>query len=447
MKKVLILGAGLVAKPMVEYLLERSIQVTIASRTKAKADELIKGHRHGIARAWTVDDTETLKKMIRENDLVVSLLPYAHHVMVAKCCIEFRKDMVTTSYVKPEMQALDKDARKAGIFLLNEIGVDPGIDHMSAMRIIDHVHKKGGQILEFYSITGALPAPESADNPFRYKFSWSPKGVVMAGNNDGKYLRNGKMVEIPTEELFRKTFRVEFPGIGMLEVYANRDSISYIDIYGIPEVKTIYRGTFRYPGWCETIDVMKKLRLIVYDKMTMENMTYAGMVAALAGVDAKGNVKDNVAKKLGMDTGAYALSAIEWLGLFSNNIIGRKEDSPFEVTSDLMIEKMALGEHERDMIVMQHTFLAGYPDKTREVIVSRMLDYGTPATNTSIARTVSLPAAIAVKKILEKKMNFTGVYRPTLPDIYNPVLDELETLGIRMTEEHGLPESKNIQLS
>lgn len=446
MKKVLILGAGLVARPMVEYLLERGISVTVASRTRSRADEMIKGYRNGLAVAWTVDDTDKLQEMVSSHDMVVSLLPYVHHIVVAETCIRCKKNMVTTSYVKPEMQALDEAARRAGIIILNEIGVDPGIDHMSAMKIIDQVHHKGGKILEFYSITGALPAPEAADNPFRYKFSWSPRGVIMAGNNDGKYLKDGKTVNIPTERLFRNPSSVDFPGIGTLEFYPNRDAVSYIDIYGIPEVLTMYRGTFRLPGWCETIDVMKQLKLISYDKIPLTGRTYAGMVAQLCGFSDATGIREKVAAKLNISPDAHALKALQWLGMFDDTPVGREEDSPFEVTSDLMIRKMELGRNEHDMIVMQHTFVAGFDDGRKEVIISRLLDFGTPATNTSVARTVSLPAAIAVRMILDGDIGLKGVHRPTLPAIYHPVLDELLELGITLTEEHGLPESAGIKL-
>ena len=444
MKKVLILGAGLVVRPIVKHLLNKGIRVTVATRTKSKAEEMIAGHHNGTAVAWTVDDEETLSHMVADHDLTVSLLPYLHHLLVARYCLLHKKNMVTTSYVKPEMQALDAEAKTAGIIILNELGLDPGIDHMSAMRIIDHVHHRGGKIEAFYSICGALPAPEAAGNPFKYKFSWSPKGVVMAGNNDGKYLKNGAEVYVPTQELFKNPLSVNFPGVGDLEVYPNRDSISYIDIYGIPEVKTIQRGTFRYKGWCETLHVMKQLNLISYDKMPLEGKTYAGFMAMLIGADNSSGIRGKVAAHLGLPVDAYALDAMEWLGLFSETPVNRSEDSPYEVTSDLMIAKMELGQTERDMVVMQHTFVAAYPDGNREVIRSRMLDFGTPATDTSVARTVALPAAIGVEMILGGQIVEKGVFRPVLPGIYNPILDELEKLDIRMVEEYGLPLSESI---
>lgn len=445
MKNVLILGSGLVARPIIQYLLGQGYAVTVASNTPDRSAELIAGHPNGISVAWEAGDDSTLEKLIASHDIVVSLLPYVFHVMVAKHCIAHRTNMVTTSYVKPEMRQLDQAAKDAGVIILNEIGLDPGIDHMSAMRIIDHVHEKEGAILEFYSICGALPAPEAADNPFRYKFSWSPKGVVLAGNNDAMYLRNGKVVELPTRELFRNPFRVEFPEVGELEVYPNRDSLAYQEIYGIPETRTLFRGTFRYKGWCETLDALKSLRMISPETYDMTGMTYADLLRKQIGTPEKsGPLSAAIAGYLGIPEDSVAIEAMQWLGLFDETPMNRGNDSTFEVTSDLMIDKMSLGLTERDMVVMQHTFLAGYSDGRKEVIRSRMLDFGSLATDTSVARTVALPAAIGVEMILAGEIAVKGVHIPVIPEIYNPVLNRLETLGIRMVEEFGLPLSEMI---
>jgi saccharopine dehydrogenase (NADP+, L-glutamate forming) len=458
MQNILILGAGLVAKPMVQYLLEKKYHVTVASNTPDRASQMIRNHPNGISVYWEATDEAGLAGLISDHDLTVSLLPYVFHLMVARHCIKYCKNMVTTSYVKPEMKALDRQAKAAGIIILNEIGLDPGIDHMSAMRIIDKIHAKEGAVLEFYSICGALPSPEASGNPLRYKFSWSPKGVVMAGNNDALFLQHGQKMRIPTKDLFKNPFKINFPGVGLLDVYPNRDSIAYKDIYGIPEAQTMYRGTFRYQGWCETLDVIKQLNLISCDKYDMTGMTYAEMVfKELTEIqslstdtlprESPGQGRDiqlAVSDFLSIPSDSHALQAMKWLGLFDDTPMNRGIDSTFEVTSDLMISKMTLGSEERDMVALQHTFLAGYSDGHKEVIRSRMLDFGSPSTDTSIARTVALPAAIGVEMILNGKITETGVHIPVIPEIYNPVLDHLETMGIRMVEEYGLQLTENI---
>jgi len=443
MKKVLILGAGLVVKPMVEYLLANGFFITIASPMKERADEMINGNPNGSAIDWSMDDPETLDDIVAGHDITVSLLPYKYHTDVARVCLKHGKHLVTTSYVQKEMEPLDKSAKDAGILFLNEIGLDPGIDHMSAMRIIDHIHNNGGKVEEFYSICGALPAPEAADNPLRYKFSWSPKGVVLASRNSALYLKKGKKIFIEPANLFKDRFACSFPGISDLEVYPNRDSISYSDIYGIPEAKTMYRGTFRFKGWCEALDVMKSLNMLDDTIKDYNGMTYAEFLSERGGVPVNG-LKKNISKKLGVIENSSGIEALDYLGFFSDEYLHYKITSPFEITSDRMIKLMMLKNNERDMVILQHIFLASWPDGKKEVIKSSMIDFGSPATNTSIARTVALPAAIAVKMILENKITVTGVHRPVIPQIYNPVLDELKSLGIEMKEEYSLPESEMI---
>ncbi len=440
MKKVLILGAGLVVKPMVEYLLEHNFTVKIATTTKEKADRMIKGNPNGSSMRWSTEETDVLERLVNEHDITVSFLPYRYHVVAAKICIRCHKPLITTSYVQPEMQALDEAAKSAGIILLNEIGLDPGIDHMTAMKIIDHIHDSGGKVEEFYSLCGALPAPEAANNPLKYKFSWSPKGVVMASRNSALYLKKGKRVVIEPLNLFKDRFNYNFRGVGDLEVYPNRDSISYTDIYKIPEVSTLYRGTFRYKGWCETLDAMKAMNMLDDTIKDYSAMSYADFLAERTGTGAV-DIRTQIALKLGIPEGSPAMESLEWLGFFSNEKMNCGSTSPFEITANRMIDKMLITDNERDMVVMQHIFLAAYPNGKREVIKSSMLDFGSTSTNTAVARTVALPASIAVRMILEKKIKLTGVYRPVVPEIYNPVIDELKNLGIEMKEEYGLPVS------
>lgn len=444
MQKVLILGAGMVVNPIVKYLLSKGFYVTLGDREKHKAEALIAGHKNGNAILFDVNDSELLNKLVIENDIVVSLLPFTFHPIVAKACIKHKKNMVTTSYVKEEMKSLDTQAKDAGVIILNELGLDPGIDHMSAMRIIDQVHNKGGKVEEFYSFCGALVAPEVEKNPFNYKFTWAPKGVVMAGNNDGKYLKNGKILEIPTQDLFKNPIKLIFPSVGELEVYPNRDSLPYKELYGIQESKTLMRGTFRYNNWCEIIDNIKHLGLIKNDKINLENKSYADLMAMLIGTDNSENIKIKVAEYLKLNIDSTTIIALDWLGFFSSKKINRIKDTTYEITSDLMIEKMMIKPNERDMVVMMHTFLATYPDGKQEVIKSRMLDFGQIGGDTSVARTVALPAAVGVEMILKGEILAKGVHIPVIPEIYNPILNRLENLGIKMIEEFGLPLSEQI---
>jgi saccharopine dehydrogenase-like NADP-dependent oxidoreductase len=444
MKKVLILGAGLVVKPMVEYLLEHNIQLMIASPMKDRADEMINGNPLGSSTDWSMDDPAMLETLVSEYDITVSLLPYKYHTDVAKVCLRHGKSLVTTSYIQPEMLVLDESVKKAGLIFLNEVGLDPGIDHMTAMRIIDHIHNNNGKVEEFYSLCGALPAPESADNPLKYKFSWSPKGVILASRNGAQYLKKDIRVQIEPQHLFKDRFSYYFQGVGELEVYPNRDSVSFIEIYGVHEAETMYRGTFRYKGWCETLDLLKSLKMLDDELKDYSGYTYAGFVAQRAGLPVRG-LKENLSLLKGITEDSVAIQSLEFLGFFSDEIIEYETTTPFEITSDRMIKRMLLAPTERDMVVLQHIVRATYPDGTGEVIKSSMLDFGSPSTNTSIARTVALPAAIAVRLILENKITATGVCRPVIPEIYNPVLDELKSLGIEMKEEFGLEVSEMIK--
>jgi len=431
MKKVLVLGAGMVVKPIVHHLLDSQIEVSLASRTKAKADKVLEGYSRGTALSWNIDQTDLLDELIQTHDLVVSLLPFEHHVTVAQRCIALGKNMLTTSYVSPEMKALDARAREAGIIILNEIGVDPGYDHMTAMEIIDKVHEEGGKVDSFYSLCGALCAPEVSANPFRYKFSWSPKGVVMASNNGARYLKNGQEVKLDTSEIFSKPLEIEFPQVEKMHVYPNRDSLPYIELYGIPEVKTMYRGTFRYKGWCAALDLLKALHLTSYEELDLKGKTFAQLTAELNNFHSE-SLREEIKEKFKLKDNDPGLLAIEWLGVLDHSPLHLEKGSPFDLTSDLMIEKMMMKEDERDMVIMQHIFQVTRSNGKIETLVARMLDYGNRS-YTSIARTVALPAAIAVILILEGKIEDKGVHIPTKKSIYKPVLKELAKMGIVMS--------------
>jgi saccharopine dehydrogenase (NADP+, L-glutamate forming) len=436
MKKILVLGAGLVSRPGVSYLLEqKNLMVTVASRTVSKAEKLVKGHANGRAAAVDVENDKALAALIKEHDIIISLLPWIHHVKVANMCLEYGKDMVTTSYVSEGMKKLAKPVLEKGLIFLNEIGVDPGIDHMSAMKIIHAIEAEGGKVLHFHSYCGGLPAPEDNDNPFGYKFSWSPRGVVLASRNSARFLENGKIVEIEGKNLFLNPKVEEIEGLGKFEVYPNRDSVPYKEQYGLKDALTVIRGTYRNLGWCETLKKIVDLGLVDETPQTnLKGVTFKKMTADLVGCPDDQHIKEATAKKLGIPASSEIIKRIEWLGLFSDEIVP-DVDNRLDILSERMQEKLFFKEGEKDMLILRHRFIVENKDKTQDLITSTLIDFGIPGGDTSMARTVSLPMAIGTRLIAEEKITLKGVQTPVHPQIYEPVLRELETLKIKMVEK------------
>jgi saccharopine dehydrogenase-like NADP-dependent oxidoreductase len=436
MAQVAIFGAGMVARPLVRYLLDQpDTTVVVATRTVSKAEKMIDGHPQGVAKTLDVKDMAGVEEEVKAADVVVSLLPYAYHVAVAELCLKHKKQMVTTSYVSDEMSALDGRAKETGIIILNECGLDPGIDHMSAMRIIHDVADRGGKITSFRSSTGALPSYEANNNPFGYKFSWSPRGVLLASRNSAKWLEDGKEVDIPGEQLFENYYILDVPETGAFENYPNRNSVPYKEIYGLKDAATVYRGTLRMTGWCETLRNIVATGWLQDEPVEgFTGKTFADMTRHLVGAKAGDDLIDATAKFLGIKPFAAIMKRLEWLGLFSDEALPADKDNPLDYMNVLTLEKMSMEPGDRDMVVMHHEFLAEFPGGKKEFLTSTLVDYGIPDGDTSVARTVALPAAIAVKMILDGKINLTGVYVPVIPEIYNPILDELEELGIKFVE-------------
>ncbi len=435
MKKVVVFGAGMVAGAHVEYLLDHGFEVTVASRTLRKAEDLVRGRTNGHAMAVNSDDEGAMEAIIRQHDLAVSLLPYAYHPVVARLCVKHGVHMVTTSYIKQAMADLDDEARRAGVILLNELGVDPGIDHMTAMRVIHKVQAAGGKVTKFISFCGGLPAPEANDNPFGYKFSWSPKGVLLAGKNPAHYLWDGKEVNIVAGTLFDNywTMPIEVEGkVIEYEGYPNRDSLPYMETYGIEGARTMFRGTLRNLGWCDTLSKISDLGLL--DEAPCDDLaglTWAQLTRKLVG--GSGELAADLAEKLRVAPDAKVIADLGWLGVFSDDPLPQGEKAPIDILCARMLDKMLFAPGERDMLILRHEFEAEYPDR-REKITSTMIDFGIPHGYTSMARTVGLPSAIGVRLVLEGKVQLTGVQAPVMPEIYEPVLDELESLGIKFVE-------------
>lgn len=436
MKKVLILGAGLVARPLVRYLLEKpDIEVVVASRTVSKAIKLIDNHPDGVAKELNLKNEEGLKEEISKADLVISMVPYSFHPKVAKYCIDFKKHMVTTSYVSEVMKSLDAEAKKAGILILNEVGLDPGIDHMEAMRIIHEVEEKGGEITSFISYCGGLPAPEANTNPFGYKFSWSPIGVLLAGKNSAQYLKDGQQVFIPSEKLFENYSIIPIEGLGDFEGYPNRNSLPYIDLYNIQSTKTMLRGTLRNLGWCDTLKKIVELGLLDEEEKNWSGLTYAEFTRGWLNEPEETDLKKALALHLNLREDSGVIRRLEWLGLLSDDALPIEKGSALDILGAKMLEKLQYEKSERDMIILQHSFEASYPDGKEEKVTSTLIDFGIPDGDSSMARTVGLPPAIGTKLILEGKIKERGVHIPVSPDIYIPILEELKHLDISFKEK------------
>ncbi|MBC7348518.1 MAG: saccharopine dehydrogenase NADP-binding domain-containing protein [Candidatus Aminicenantes bacterium] len=436
MKKVCLLGAGLVAGPLIEYLLQfDEVELMVADIDLERARSLVKDHPRGRVFQLDLQNRPELVKLVSDAEVVVSMVPYTFHPYVAEICLELGKHLVTASYVSPAMKALDGRAREKGLIFLNELGLDPGIDHMEAMRLIEAAHQAGGRVVSFVSYCGGLPAPEASDNPFGYKFSWSPRGVLLAGRNEARYLLDGREVVVPAEELFSHYQMLDIPGLGMFEGYPNRNSVSYLETYGIREARTMLRGTLRYPGWCQKMKKIGELGLLDINEREWQSPTYAGFMREYLKIGESVELKAAVADRLQLSRQSDVIQSLDWLGLFSEQPLPSRKISPLDLLVALMVEKLKYREGERDMTVLQHQITVEYPAKGRELVTSTLIDFGQPRGHSSMSRTVGLPVALGVKLILERRIGLSGVLTPTVREIYEPILAELETLGLAFKEE------------
>ncbi|HLG33402.1 MAG TPA: saccharopine dehydrogenase C-terminal domain-containing protein, partial [Bacteroidia bacterium] len=362
MKNILLLGAGKSSHVLIKYLLNNAAvhvwQITVADISIEAAQSNVGNHNHGKATALDITNAKQREHAIAAADLVISLLPPTLHLLAAKDCLRFKKHLVTASYVSPEMKALHEDAYNSGLIFLNECGLDPGIDHMSAMKTIDSVHDAGRKITEFRSYTGGLIAPESNNNPWGYKFTWNPRNVIVAGQGTAKYLLDGKIKEVEYHDLFLHTEKISVEGVSALEGYPNRDSLSYISLYGLEGISTMLRGTLRYEGFCRAWNVFVQLGL-TDDSRRIENsgtMTYAGWVESFLPKTSSGkNILERVAEFCCEEINSDELKKIEWTGILSNEKISQNNLSAAQILQQLLEKKWKLEEGDKDMIVMQHS--------------------------------------------------------------------------------------------
>lgn len=439
MKNILIIGAGRSASSLIKYILEHSTKenwnVTIGDISLDLVKQKTASHPNSRAIVLDINNDNQREEEIKRADLVISMLPASMHLNVAKDCVRFKKNMATASYVSREMAELNEEAQAAGIILMNEIGLDPGIDHASAMKVIDHIHAQGGELTSFKSYCGGLVAPESNDNPWGYKFSWNPRNVILAGQGTAQYIENGEYKYIPYNRLFTQINTVEIDAYGKFDAYANRDSLSYRKFYNIENIPTMLRGTLRMPGYCKAWNVFVKLGLTddTYKIEASDKLTYRQLLEAF--LPASGlSTKDKLMAFMGPEIDAEILSKLEWLGIFDDTKIKLANASPAQILQNLLEEKWKLQEHDKDMIVMQHQFDFLLNGKSKKIISSLVVK-GEDQTYTAMAKTVGLPLAITTKLILQGKIKARGVIIPTIKEIYEPVLAELENVGVKFEEK------------
>jgi saccharopine dehydrogenase-like NADP-dependent oxidoreductase len=442
MKNILVIGAGRSSSSLIKYLLTNEVEenwnVSIADVSLDLIKQKIVAKPTTRAVVFDVHNDIQRKAEIQRADIVISMLPAFLHINVAKDCVRYKKHLVTASYVSKEMAALQEEAKAAGIILMNETGLDPGIDHASAMKIIDRIHEEGGVLTVFKSYCGGLVAPESNDNPWGYKFSWNPRNVILAGQGTAKYIEESNYKYIPYNRLYTQTDTIEVAGLGMFEAYANRDSLSYRRLYHIDAIPTMLRGTLRMPGYCKAWNVFVKLGLTddTYKIEQSDTLTYNQLLQAYLP-SGKQSVKEKLIQFMGSEIDSTTVAKIEWLGIFEDKKIKLANASPAEILQNLLEEKWLLKENDKDMVVMQHQFEFKNKQSKTNKIVSSLVVKGEDQTYTAMAKTVGLPLAIVAKLILKNKINACGVLIPTHKEIYEPLLKELENYGIVFKEEES----------
>lgn len=439
MTKLLIIGAGRSSTSLIDYLLDQATahnwEITVADMDERQAREKVGAHARGKAMAFDIKNAEARQQLIAAHDFVISMLPAFMHGDVARDCVALGKHTATASYVSAEMRALDAEARAKGLLLLNECGLDPGIDHASAMRVIDEIKQKGGEVAVFKSYCGGLVAPESNDNPWGYKFSWNPRNVVLAGQGTAQYLEDGQLRFIPYNRLFTQTDKVEVEGHGSFDAYANRDSLGYTEVYGLQSARTMLRGTLRQSGYCNAWNVFVKLGLTDDTSQIAgtAGMTYSDLVESFLPA-GKGALKARLANFASDCWNADTERMMDYLDLFSNKPVKLSSGSPAQLLQALLEEKWLLKPDDKDMIVMQHIFEYNIGSTSKGRVTSSLVVKGSDNRHTAMAKTVGLPLAITVKNFLEGKFKLAGVQIPVKRELYQPLLSELEKLGIVFTE-------------
>ncbi|GAB4288757.1 MAG: saccharopine dehydrogenase C-terminal domain-containing protein [Ignavibacteriaceae bacterium] len=439
MKNILVVGAGRTAASLIDYLLENAGKynwhITVADQSLELAKSKTSSRPRSTAIQFNVFDENQRADVVSRADIIVSLLPETHHIHLVKDCLRYKVHLLTASYVSSEMSAFDEPARQAGLIFLNEMGLDPGLDHMDTMNVIQKILNKGGKLLSLRSFGGGLITPESDDNPWGYKITWNPMNVVIAGMASARYVKDGKMKIVPYNRLFLDTHIVEVPGIGKYEAYPNRDSVKYRRIYSIPKIPNVFRGSLRKIGFCKAWNALVQIgitdtRYIVPDS---RKLTYNEWISYYLTSNNNVSTKKALMNFLGENNSSDIMKKIEWLGLLSNEKIRLQDATPAEILLDLLKRKWEFNKDDRDMVILQ-TEVEYRKEKELMKMISSYVIKGKDEVRTAMSQSVGLPLGIGAKLVLTDKIKKRGVLIPVHSEIYKPALKELHSLGIKPTE-------------
>lgn len=441
MRNILLVGAGKSTSTLIEFLDgeadKEDIHITIGDKSLEHAETMTAKFSHTTPVELDVFDDEQRQKAVKDADIVISMLPARFHTNIARECLKQDKNMVTASYVSDEMQSLDEDVKKKGLVFMNEIGVDPGLDHMSAMQVIDRIRDEGGRVLLFESFCGGLVAPESDDNLWNYKFTWNPRNVVLAGQGGAaEFIQENQYKYIPYHKLFRRSEFLHIDGYGEFEGYANRNSLKYRSVYGLEKARTLYRGTLRRVGFSKAWNMFVQLGMTddKYQLQDSENMSYREFVNSFLPYSPTDSVELKMRHSLKIDQDDLMWNKLRELDIFNpDKKIGLKDATPAQALQKILSDKWTLAPDDKDMIAMYHKF--GYElNGEQKQIDSTMIHIGKDQNHTAMAKTVGLPVGIATLNILNGKITTPGVQRPISKEVYEPILEELKNYGITFNE-------------
>lgn len=436
MKTIAIIGAGLMTKPMVDYFIEEfGYKVIMLNRTLSKAEKIIGNRPLGKALGWANNNTETLDSVVKNADIVISMVPKPLHIKVAKSCLKYKKNMITASYEIPELMDLKEDVEKQGILILNELGEVPGMDHFGTQMLLEEIKNDGGRIISLNSYGSGIPSFESNNNPMGYKFSWDPRTVFVAAQTAGAYLVNGKKISIPGNKLFEKFWFVDIDGLGTFETYPNKDVEKYVKPFGLDDDVSFYRGLLRYSGYSNNMSYMEALGLLDSEKVSkLNDMTFRQFTASLISASSSQNIEQSVANYLKIASNSDIIHRFKWLGLFDDSIIPFEKGTNLDVLLNRMLEKMQYAPGEKDMIILHIEIIAEFDNGKKEKRIATMVVKGVPEGETAMSRAVALPTAIATRLVVDGVINATGLKMPpTLPELYKPALEELKKFGFEFS--------------